>query len=52
MPEVKLGDYKKTSTKINNEKEEEITITDEEVENTILDIKNILILHIYLKSLY
>lgn len=39
MPEVELGDYKKTSKEVNNEKEEEIKITDEEIENTILDIR-------------
>jgi FKBP-type peptidyl-prolyl cis-trans isomerase (trigger factor) len=39
MPEVDLGDYKKTSKEVNNEKEEEIQVTDEEVENTILDIR-------------
>ncbi len=39
LPEVKLGDYKKTSSSINNEKEEEIVVTDEEMENTILDIR-------------
>lgn len=39
MPDIKLGDYKKTSKEINSEKEEEIVVTDEEVENTILDIR-------------
>lgn len=39
MPEVKLGDYKKTSKEINSEKEEEITVSEEEINNTILDIR-------------
>lgn len=39
MPEFTLGDYKKLSKEINNEKEEEIIVTDEEVENTIMDIR-------------
>ncbi len=39
LPEFELGDYKKSSQEINNEKEEEITVTEEEVENTINDIR-------------
>lgn len=39
MPEVKLGDYKKTSKEINSEKEEEITVSQEEIDNTVLDIR-------------
>lgn len=39
MPEVKLGDYKKTSKEINSEKEEEITVSEEEINNTVLDIR-------------
>lgn len=39
MPEVELPDYKKIAQEINNEKEEEIIASDEEVENTIMDIR-------------
>lgn len=41
IPEVKLPDFKKIAEKINKEEKnkEEIAVTDEEVENTILDIR-------------
>lgn len=41
IPEVKLPDFKKIAEKINKDEKnkEEITVTDEEVENTILDIR-------------
>ena len=39
IPEVKLPDFKKIAEKINKEDKEEITVTDEEVDNTILDIR-------------
>lgn len=39
MPDVELTDYKKIAKEINTEKEEEITVTEEEIETTIQDIR-------------
>jgi trigger factor len=39
MPEVVLPDYKSIAKEINNEKEEEINVTEEEIEKTIMDIR-------------
>jgi len=39
MPDVELPDYKKFAKETNEEKEEEITVTEEEMENTIQDIR-------------
>ena len=39
MPEVTLPKYKDIAKEINSEKQEEIKVTDQEVENTILDIR-------------
>lgn len=39
MPDVDLPDYKKYAKETNEEKEEEITVTEEEMDNTIQDIR-------------
>lgn len=39
VPEIKLGDYKKATKEILNKKEEEITITEKEIDDAILGIR-------------